>query len=71
MAVTITDAEDAYLKGKSDFEKWRQDFERSWFEPLRLTLARQALAALTPQQLKELRDMNPQAFDEAVKELGG
>ena len=32
-SLTIEDAESSFLKGKADFDEWRENFENGWYAP--------------------------------------
>jgi len=38
MGLDIDDAESSFLKGKAQFEEWKDDFERQWFMPQAMDL---------------------------------
>lgn len=67
---TIADVEDAFLEGSTQFEEWKAEFDRQFFEPLRDTITAIAIQSLTPEQRAALRDMNPIAYDAVSKRLG-
>ena len=33
MSLTVEDAESSYLKGKAEFDEWKDQFEMRWYMP--------------------------------------
>ena len=71
----ITDARDASLGGKAVFEEWMRDFEIEWLDIDVKKIMLDTLAGeldQAPQEVHQvLREMDPQAYDEVMKQLGG
>lgn len=73
MSLTISDAEDAYLDGRAEFEEWRDRFLIEWSMPLTITVLAGIWQQMTPEQHTQLRMINPQAYDivDAMIQQGG
>lgn len=64
--ITIAQAEDAFLEGQANFEEWKEDFERNWFQPLGRTLMASVLASMDPETMQKLAEINPDAFAQVM-----
>lgn len=71
MTVTVKDAEDAFLYGRSEFEEWREEYMEAWTAPIRTTLMAAILQQLSPEVHAELQRMAPEAYATVTQELGG
>jgi hypothetical protein len=59
----ISHAESAWMLAQSRFKKWQVKFETEWHAPLIDTAAAAAWSQIPPEVKRELRKMNPEAFD--------
>lgn len=71
MTVTVKDAEDAYLEGRSEFEAWREEFINAWTAPIRTALMAIIFQQLPPEMHATLKQMAPEAYEAMMQELGG
>jgi hypothetical protein len=67
----ITDAEDAYLSGHSEFMEWQAEFQALWYGPLMMSTLRALMGTLPPEVHSQLRSHNPQAYDTVMQMMGG
>jgi hypothetical protein len=59
----ISNAESAWLMAQSKFRKWQIRFEQEWHAPHIDTAAAAAWSQIPPEVKRELRKMNPEAYD--------
>lgn len=67
MPLNISNAEDAYLTGYARWSKFLDQFQESWYAPIRKMLVAAMLDSMDAETYTMVRAMNPEAFDEVVK----
>ena len=65
------DLKSAAMVAEVAHERWREKFEAEFFAKDGEMLLRGTFESLTPQQLEEIRNRNPAAFDAVFSKLYG
>lgn len=71
MTLTIAQAEDAWIKGNEQFEKWKAEFEGQWMAPVGELYIKMLWAQLPPEMHAQLRQMDPKSYDVMRKQIEG
>lgn len=69
MTVGIEMVEDAWLLGYARFQEWKGKWQQEFYEALGRSLVMmnaEAIRQMSPEQRKQLRSMNPEAFDQMI-----
>jgi hypothetical protein len=61
--------ESAYLEGLTQFERWRDAFEREFIAPLGDEMMSALMRSLTPEQHIMLQQSNPAAHEQVMKRI--
>jgi len=62
VSLTVNDFDDAYLKGKANFETWLVEHTRQMFEPIAIAALAQQVRQLPDPVQAELKARAPEAW---------
>lgn len=71
MGLSLLDADDAFLAGKTIFDAWQEEFDREWIEPMAREVILPTLMMMLPPQIHQMlkRDA-PAAYKGVMERIG-